>query len=734
MNAMRDARSGMVTLLTAGLCSLFAPASRAADAPAFAPEQVEFFENSVRPLLVASCLECHGPSKQENGLRLDSREAILKGGDNGPAVVTGEPDKSLLISALHYREGGPQMPPKGKLDAEKIATITKWVKSGVPWSTHAVPIAAIDKFEIQPKDREFWAFRPVVCPQPPSVKQSQWPLTGVDAFILAKLEEHGIAPAPAADKRSWLRRVTFDLTELPPTIEDLNAFLADESPQAYSKVVERLLDSPQYGERMSRLWLDVARYGEDQAHTFEARQYPQGYRYRDWLVQAFNKDLPYDEFIRQQIAADLYDGPDERLVALGFFSCGPVYYGDRDGMDQIADRIDTLSRGFLGLTVACARCHDHKFDPISTVDYYALAGVFASTEYVETPLVSAEKIAEIEKSLTDKERQNKNRPKKYPFIHALKDSPKAANMRVHVRGSAENLGPEAPRRFLEILSALPMDAGSGRKQLADAIASPTNPLTSRVMVNRIWQQHFGRGLVRTASNFGHLGERPTHPELLDFLSSQFVANGWSIKALHREIVLSAMYRQSSMASDAAQSRDAENQWWSRMPRRRLEVEAWRDAMLAVSGRLDTRLGGPSNQLASSGNSRRTLYGFVSRHELDNLLRLFDFPDPNITSDQRAVTTVPLQQLFVLNSEFMIENAKALDQRLQAAKLPDDRARIERAYELLYARQPGADEVKLALDYLSPTAPPAHDGSDVKLTRWQRYAQALLAANEFLYVD
>jgi cytochrome c553 len=709
--------------------------------PEFPREDVEFFENSVRPLFVTKCIDCHGPDKQEGKLRLDSREAVLAGGENGPAIVPGDPEHSLLIAAVHYKDDRAQMPPKGKLDDDKLAALTRWVKLNAPWPTRNAtlkPILAIPEFKITPESRDFWSLKRVVEPPLPVVQRTDWPQSAVDAFVLSKLESQEFSPSPPADKRTLLRRVTFDLTGLPPTVAEVEPFLADESPEAFTHVVDRLLDSPQYGERMARLWLDVARYGEDQAHTFEARRYPQGFRYRDWVVAAFNRDLPYDDFIREQIAADLYDGPDqtERLAALGYFACGPVYYGDRKGMDQIADRIDALTRGFLGFTVACARCHDHKYDPISTVDYYSLAGVFASTEYVELPLVPQAEIDEIEKSLTEKEKGDKKRAKKYPFLHTLKEAKEPRNLQVHVRGNEETLGPEAPRRFVEVLCTpepAPFTAGSGRKELAEAIASPSNPLTARVLVNRIWQQHFGKGLVRTPSNFGILGERPTHPELLDYLAAKFVASGWSIKALHREIVLSATYQQASQST----SNDPENRLLAHYPRRRLEAEMWRDAMLAASGRLDGTLGGPSSELAKDDNRRRTLYGFVSRHELDPFLRLFDFPDPNITSDMRPVTTVPLQQLFVLNSEFMIASARALADRVQDASA-DDEQRIRFAYELLYSRPPTDAEIAVGKEYLaaddeSSGNEPA-EAQPAKLSRWQRYAHALLAANEFLYVD
>ncbi len=722
----------------------------------FSSADLEFFEAKIRPLLATHCHECHGPRKQESNLRLDSRQSLLAGGDNGPAARPGDPAHSLLVKAIQY-EGDLQMPPKGKLDEGPIAALTSWVQRGLPWPAEVASAKTSggdgSRFMIRPEDRQFWSLRPVVAPPLPAVNESTWPQTAVDHFILARLEDAGMKPSPPAEKRTLLRRITFDLTGLPPPPEAADSFLADQSPDAYERVVDRLLASPRYGERWARHWLDVARYGEDQAHTFQSRKYPEGYRYRDWLIGAFNQDLPYDDFVRQQIAADLIDGDDKlaRLPALGFFACGPVYYGDKQGMDQISDRIDTLSRGFLGLTVACARCHDHKFDPISTVDYYALAGVFASTEYVETPLVSAEEVAAAEKALTEKEKKDKVRPK-YPFVHALKEGePKA--LRVHIRGSADNLGDEAPRRFMEVLCTTepqPFQQGSGRRELADAIASADNPLTGRVIVNRLWQQHFGNGLVRTPSNFGVLGERPTHPELLDWLAGELVYGDWGLKRLQRQIVTSATYRQVSgygsmgvrgnSGSDSLTpphldplppvdpSVDPENRLLWRMNRRRLEVEAWRDAMLVVTERLDGSLGGPSGDLASADNRRRTFYGAISRHELSDLLRLFDFPDPNATAEQRPVTTVPLQQLFVLNGDFLVTNAKALAARLAALEAADNATRIRAAFEIVYGRPASQREIELAEKYVGG------EGSTEGLSRWERFCQALLAANEFMYVD
>jgi hypothetical protein len=688
---------------------------------------------------------------------------MIKGGMSGPAIVPNNPNESLLITAVHYCEE-PKMPPRGKLKPEQIDALGTWIKNGAIWPDEPAtiwPASSAGGKKVTVKDREFWSFRPITDPPVPDIgilrmPMPGWPKTSIDSFILAQLDDAGLSPSPPADRRTLIRRATFDLTGLPPTPEDIDAFVRDERPDAWERVIDRLLASPQYGECWARHWLDIARFGEDQAHTFEAREYPHGFRYRDWVAKSLNADIPYDDFLKQQIAADLIDGPDklDRLPALGFFACGPVYYGDKQQLDQIDDRIDTLARGMLGLTVACARCHDHKFDPIPTRDYYALAGVFASTEYVDVPLVSPAEAESAKKALTPEEVKKKV-PAKYPLIHALRDSATPKNMRVHIRGSATDLGDEAPRRFLSILSpddAAPCSHGSGRLELANAIASKDNPLTARVIVNRVWKYHFGKGLVRTPSNFGAMGERPTHPELLDHLATRFIQSGWSLKKLHREFMLSAVYQQSggcdakeksaSAGFGHALAIDPENRLLWRMNSRRLEIEAWRDAMLAVAGNLDLTIGGPSTDLASAACHRRTLYGAVSRHELNPLLRLFDFPDANITSDERPVTTVPLQQLFVLNSDFMIGNAKALAARL--AKLEsDDSARIRRAYVLLYGRDATEQEIRMGLDFVhvaaslrdaTPLERLVHGDDKPKLSRWEQYCQALLASNEFMYVE
>ena len=669
---------------------------------------------------------------------------MVGGGDSGPAIVPGKPAESLLITAIHYAHE-PQMPPDGKLGPQDIDVLVEWINRGAPWpNSPTTPRSTQNNaFEITAEDRAFWSFQPIADPPVPVVSNQTWPCTSIDHFILARLETAGLAPSKPADKRTLIRRATFDLIGLPPTPEDVDAFLADDSPDAFARVIDRLLASPHYGERWARHWLDVARYGEDQAHTFEARLYTQGFRYRDWVVNALNEDMPFNEFLRAQIAADLIGGcepsnPD--LPALGFFATGPVYYGDRQKVDQIDDRIDTLTRGLLGLTVACARCHDHKFDPISSADYYALAGVVASTEYFEVPLVSPEEIkqaieAEEQRLKENKEKKKKNAPPPYPHIHAIRDA-EPRTMRVHLRGNPQTLGEEVPRRFLSVLepdAPQPFSDGSGRLELANRIACRDNPLTVRVIVNRVWKHHFGHGLVRTPSNFGRTGGAPTHPELLDHLASKFTAANWSLKTLHRAIMLTAAYQQASKFDEPHAAIDPDNRLLWRMNRRRLDVEAWRDAILAVSGMLDDSLGGVSLDLASADNHRRTLYARISRHNLDPLLRLFDFPDPNITSDGRPVTMVPLQQLFVLNSPFMAHERQSPRRPLLRRRAKQPRAHPPR---LQPHPQPTRHGQRITTGSRIPQRiaaahnNPNRDG----LTNWEQYAQILLSTNEFMFID
>jgi hypothetical protein len=689
-------------------------------------EKIAFFEKKIRPVLVEHCYQCHSTQakKIRGGLLLDSKEALRKGGDTGPALVPGQPKKSLLIQALHYDDPFLQMPPKGKLPGQVIKDFETWIQQGAidPRGTRVVRASptGID-FD---KAKQFRAFQPPREQPLPSLNNPSWPRTRIDWFVAQRLDKEGYRPAPPADRRTWIRRVSFDLVGLPPSPEEVEAFVADPSPDAHAKLVDRLLASEHYGERWARPWLDLARYAEDQAHIVgndRSLCYPNAYLYRDWVIQALNDDIPFDRFVQLQLAADLLE-PDstKNLPALGFIGLGPKYYqrGSLAVMaDEWEDRVDVVSRGLLGLTVACARCHDHKYDPIPTEDYYSLAGVFASTRMYNRPLNAS----------GNKETKETKKPEQ--AMHIIREG-KVTDLPIFVRGNVQNKGPIAKRHFLHILSAKepePFTQGSGRLELARAITSPNNPLTARVLVNRVWGELVGRPLVGTPSNFGSLGDRPTHPELLDDLAFQFMKNGWSVKWLVREIVLSAMYRQSSQANAELLRADPDNRLLGRMNRRRLSVEAWRDSLLAVSGKLDHSIGGKSIDPRDSKERRRTLYSAISRLDLNPMLALFDFPDPNSHAARRVQTTTPLQKMFVLNSPFMIAQAKALSERLEREipgdSEPDRARRIQRAYHLLYGRSPSEAEERLGLLSLQDEA-----------IGWEEYAHVLLASNEMLFID
>jgi hypothetical protein len=572
--------------------------------------------------------------------------------------------------------------------------------------------------------KRFWAFQPPRRHDAPAVRNSGWAQQPLDRFILARLEQAGLDPTPPADRPTWIRRVTFDLIGLPPTSEEVEAFVYDPAPDAFAKVIERLLASPHYGERWARMWLDVARYAEDQAHIVgkdESLFYPNAYLYRDWVIRALNDNVPFDRFVQLQLAADLIE-PDDRSnhAALGFIGLGPKYYRRNDPAvmaDEWEDRVDVVGRALLGLTVACARCHDHMFDPISTEDYYGLAGVFASTRLFNRPLNDT-----AETKADGEAKQPKD------ALHIVREGT-PTDLSVFIRGNVNNKGPTVPRRFLRVLSdgePKPFQQGSGRRELAEAITEPRNPLTARVIVNRVWAQLVGRPLVGTPSNFGALGEKPTHPELLDDLAVRFMESGWSLKWLQREIVLSAAYRQSSRADAAKQAADPDNKLLGRMNRRRLSAEGWRDALLSLTDRLERMVGGPSIDPQDPKERRRTVYSRVSRLELNRMLALFDFPDPNVHADGRVETTTPLQKLFVLNSPFMVSQAEGLAERLQAEGTgQDNQRRIERAYRLLYGRPATEAELRLGLRFLA---------GDKDTARWQQYAHVLLAANELLFID
>jgi hypothetical protein len=1010
------------------------------------PASAEFFETKVRPVLAASCFDCH-TDQHYGGLRLDSRDGMLKGGTSGPAIVPGDPEKSLLIQAVRQTSDKLKMPKGGRLKPEEVDALVEWVRGGAQWPAYAASAASAGKpddaapsasagkpesvatapagkaaaptspaYVITPAQRAFWSFQPIHKPPVPTVSHGDWAKTDIDRFVLARLEKEGLTPGGAADKRTLIRRATLDLIGLTPTPEEIDAFEKDESPEAFATVVDRLLASPRYGEAWGRMWLDVARYGEDDYRSLDPKQrgfnpYPNAYLYRDWVIKAFNDDLPYDQFVRAQLAGDLLgdDGRARRLPALGFLGLGPWYYDNGaveiTRADERHDRVDVVSRGFLGLTVGCARCHDHKYDPIPTRDYYSLAGVFLNTSYREYPLApksvvdeykeqdtkiekkekllaefmstesrqlaetlalqaskymraawrvtgepkddmarvvddqkldyelfdrwvkflakpprfypyltkwqamiksggsasEAKKLAEEfqallvdvmfeRKEVNDEndiikakaltgtkkkepgklpsdfvtnddfcpgcglelkslpiDRQNlwtdafqrdlqdgfdpaqaserikpgllafrgwglerqlaadrrryidglrediaalrKAQPPKYAFVHGVGDAEKPVNLRVSLRGSPYNLGDEVPRHFLSVLSEsdpAPFTSGSGRLEMADAILK--QPITMRVIVNRVWKGHFGTGLVDTPSNFGVTGERPTNPDLLEHLAQRFVDEGLSIKKLHREMLLTAVYQLSTENNTKNFEKDAGNRFYWRANRHRMTAEQVRDSLLAVSGTLDTKAGGPSEPLTPF-YARRTVYGRVSRYKLDEFLQLFDFPSPNLSAEKRFTTSVPLQRLFFMNSDFMQQQGEQLARRL--ATEADSTAKIQRAYRIIFGRAATGAEVSAGLTYIrteplkeyeerkaaaaarkddknktdakpdedaadddkakkADDSPPAADGMMagvlagaakkedqqklLPVTAWGRYLKVLLSSNEFLFVN
>ncbi|MDG2385023.1 MAG: PSD1 and planctomycete cytochrome C domain-containing protein [Pirellulaceae bacterium] len=691
----------------------------------FSSEAIDFFERKIRPALIEHCYDCHSAVADElhANLLLDSRESLLRGGESGPAVVPGDPAASLLWRAIRYDDL--EMPPNGKLPAAMIADFEHWIKSGAAdprKNDSAAPVRSEIDWD---QARDFWAFQKPKRSPLPSVDNSSWPRRKHDFFVVRQLETIGLTPNPPAAMRVLLRRLSFDLTGLPPTQDWLEQFSVPESDQQLHRALDQLLASPRFGERWGRVWLDLARFAEDQAHIVGNNKslfYPNAHLYRDWLIQALNEDVPYDDFVKLQLAADLIETANPAdLVALGFIGLGPKYY-DRKRLqvkaEEWEDRVDTVSRGLLGLTVACARCHDHKFDPIQSEDYYALAGVFASTEMFNHAL-------ELKAS-------PENAPKKKKgtgnSMHIVREG-QPTNLHVFLRGDVNNKGPMVPRGYLQILSAEnrhEFTSGSGRIELANVIASKDNPLTARVLVNRIWGQLIGRPLVDTPSNFGQLGDRPSHPTLLDDLSVRFMENDWSLKWLIREIVSSSTYRQSSLSSQAKFSKDPTNQWLSRMNRRRLEIEAWRDSLLSASQMLGSQIGGPSIAPQDPDISRRTIYARVSRFQLDPLLALFDFPDANVHSAARLETTTPIQKLFVMNHPFVLRHSERIAARITNSS-SDPKERVGAIYLQLFSRLPNAEERELARQFLE------HTHSDSQQA-WIQYTQALIASNEMLFLD
>jgi hypothetical protein len=783
------------------------------------PAAVDRFEKTVRPLLVEQCGKCH-IEKGKGGLKLDSRASLLKGGDTGAAVVPGEAVKSLLVQSLNY-DGELKMPPAGKLKPQEIEAITKWVADGAVWP------ASDSGGAVKPKDgplftaeqKQFWAFQPVSRPQVPG-SNFQVPSTNpIDPFIQQRLEKAGLKWSSPADKRTLLRRVHFDLTGLPPTPEDLAAFETDRSPDAFAKVVDKLLASQHYGERWGRHWLDVARYADTNGMD-ENTLFGNAWKYRDYVVTSLNADKPYDVFLREQIAGDLLPPTSdekvkrERFAALGFLALGPKLLAEPDKQKMLLDiadeQLDTVGKSVLGLTLGCARCHDHKFDPIPTRDYYSLLAVFTSTRTMqnlntvakafERTLDGPEKpevrkaraeLDKVRKELKEIEKQfgktKEDEKAKRQELHEKAEVKRAAikkleptipptdfylgveegtaaaygtaprNLHVQVRGNYTTPGEEAPAVFLRILagegqksfiptkpnSAAKPEANktrfgsardrSGRLELANWLTDPQNPLTARVMVNRIWQHHFGEGLVRTPDNFGRLGERPTHPELLDWLACEFVREGWSLKKLHRLILLSKTYQQSS---GTPPDTDSENRLLSYFPRRRLDAESLRDTILAVSRQLDRTVGGTihsGNNLDYVGEvkydtTRRSIYLPVVRGKLFPFFITFDFPDPGVTVGKRATTTVAPQALFLLNNPFVAAQATATADELLKLKTPAER--VSRLYRLAFQRDPTATEGERVLAFVTAFA----KGEKGERAAWAAAAQSVFASSEFCTVE
>jgi hypothetical protein len=911
----------------------------------------EFFEKKIRPVLVEHCYECHSAEakKPKGGLLLDTRAGMLKGGDSGPALVPRKPKDSLILKAVHYSEEGLRMPPSGKLPAGIIADLENWVAMGAPDPRTTTASSSTAKSLDLQAARRFWAFQPPRRQPAAPVKRADWPRNDIDRFILAKLEANGLHPSADADRGTLLRRAYFDLIGLPPTPEQVDAFMKDESTGAFAKVIDELLASPHFGERWGRHWLDVARFAESSGGG-RSLLFKDAWRYRDYVIESFNTNKPYNRFVVEQIAGDLMPAstPDERrrqLTATTFLALGPTNYErqDKDAleMDVVDEQLDTMGRAFLGMTIGCARCHDHKFDPIPTRDYYALAGILHSSQtlihdnvsrWVEQPLPmtprqeaalrkfegevaalkeqiklakaveqkagklvastakgviaaadlpgvvwddsQAKKVGEWTRSKysgtyigdgylhdgnADKGKKTltfvpelprsgrydvrlaysagSNRAAKVPvhilhldgefsgFVNEQEDPsidgrfvslgtfrfdksgqwyviisnentaghvvvdavqflpeemleakpavdrkqtdskkleaelkkltdngpsrPMAMSVRegnriedcaICIRGSILNRGEKVPRGFLQVATmgqppAIPAGE-SGRRQLGEWLASSHNPLTARVMVNRIWHYLFGAGLVRTVDVFGTTGEPPSHPELLDHLVIEFMDNGWSVKQLIRKIMLSRTYQQSSTIPPEHRNADPENRWLGHMNRRRLDAEAIRDSILSVSGRLDRSLGGPNVKKGTTNeyqyqfdDTRRSVYTPVLRNRLLELFEVFDFADPNLVGGRRNVSTVATQALYLTNSPFVMEQARHAARKALAAPIRSDAERVARVYREALGRLPTDREQQLAMKFIATAA-----GTEERLQAWAGFYQALFGCIDFRYVD
>jgi cytochrome c553 len=892
-------------------------------APVASAQNEEFFERQIRPILTTHCVSCHGPKVQKSKFRLDTREGLLLGGEGGEVVKPGDRQHSRLMAAV--RHSGELKMPETKLADRDIMALEKWVALGLPWP-ESIKLIPPDK--IGEAARKHWAFQPIQRPKVPELKDSKSDLRNpIDHFVLARLRTANLQPSPAADRRTLIRRASFDLLGLPPTPEEVAAFEADLSPDAYEKLIDRLLASPRYGERWARHWLDVARYADNKGYVFfEDKQYPWAYTYRDYVIDAFNRDLPYDRFILDQVAADQVGDPNPKtLAALGFLTLGGHFMNNTH--DIIDDRIDVVTRGLLGLTVTCARCHDHKFDPIPQADYYSLYGVFRSSQEPMVPPLcgappdtddyrkNAKDLADKEKKLVDyvtakhshlvnqartrvaeyllaahaarnqppaddfmlisdvgdlnptmitrwrvylEETQKRSDPvwvvwhqfarvaeldfaahagkvveqlknektinklvlekfatkpasmkevaerygkllveidkewrevsskssveklsdptreelrqvlygprapadapmtldwgflslfperatqdeykkllkdvetslsKGPPRAPALVDAAKPYDPRIFLRGQPGRLGDYVPRQFLQVVNSQrkPFAKGSGRLELAREMVAKSNPLTARVLVNRIWLHHFGKGLVATPSDFGLRSDPPSHPELLDYLASEVIETGWSIKKLQRRIMTSACYKQASLDRETGLSVDPENRLLWKMNRQRLDFESLHDSILFVSGNLDLTMGGPPVGLFG-GSTRRAVYGYVDRLEFPSLLTTFDVPSPAISNPQRSITTVTPQSLYLMNGPFARSAARKLLASEPIKKLNKAPERVDALFSRILNRKPNESERKQAIDFVAK-------GPEAE--RWLDLAHGLLMTNEFAFVD
>ena len=751
------------------------------------PEQRAFFESKIRPVLVKQCYECHsaGAKKVGGKLLLDSPAEMFGGGESGPALIPGKPDESLIIQALRYDDL--EMPPKKRLPESVVNDFVTWVKMGAPDPRADGPKTA--KPAVTTDKAALWSFQPVMSPAVPRVKSKDWPRDPVDAFVLAKVEAAGLSPTKDAAPSVLVRRMYFDLIGLPPTLEEIEAFATDcskDSKRAVERLTDTLLASPHFGERWGRHWLDVARFGESNGNDGLSRNpsFPHAWRYRDYVIQSLNDDVPYDRFITEQIAGDLLpaESPVQRdrlLIATGFLAIGSKpakAMNDNFEMDVVADQIGAVGSGIMGLSVGCARCHDHKHDPIPTRDYYALAGIFKSTETLwgaaslealtapQTPLhelqaapripppPDAEKLKPLNPSKRKVAKPAFPYPPGTPLTMGVREAKVIADCKLNIDGESKKNGPGIPRGFLSACGDADESPAidpkqSGRLQLAQWLTRGSHPQTARVMVNRVWQHLFGHGLVRTPDDFGIYGDRPSQPELLDHLATRFVQEKWSVKRLIRSIVLSRTYQLASECDERTRETDPDNTLLARHDRRRLDAESLRDVMLAASGELDRSPGQGSlvqhqdlliNEMGDlhQPSRHRSVYLLMLRNSMPPELAAFNLPDGTAVAGLRDVTTLPTQALYLLNSPFLVEQSRRLAARVLESSL-DETQMIRAAYRRTFSREPLAIEIQRSAEFLRDTE--AELSGDLgketrRQTVWAAFCQALLASNELRYVD